>query len=108
MRTMTHQQDKEYTLALGRINNEHLYARTRGPTLYVLTDVPPGILGYAMLDPRPVRWSTQRTIDDYLNPGDRQLQHDDRRGSLPERKDLRTAAYQSEQMKTEADHASQE
>jgi hypothetical protein len=68
MRTMTHQYDKEYTLALGRINNEHLYARRRGTALYVLTDQPPGILGYTIPETdRPRQRAVQRTIDDYLN-----------------------------------------
>ena len=68
MRTMTHQHDKEYTLALGRINNEHLYARRRGPALYVLTDVPPGTLGYTIpATDQPRRRLVQRTIDEYLN-----------------------------------------
>lgn len=67
MRKMTHQQDKEYTLALGRINNEHLYARRRGPALYVLTDVPPSTLGYTLPEPeRAPHRLVQRTIDDYL------------------------------------------
>jgi hypothetical protein len=72
---MTHQQDKEYTLALGRINNEHLYARRRGPALYVLTDVPPGTLGYTIPEPvHPPCRAVQRTIDEYLN---------DANGTLP-------------------------
>jgi hypothetical protein len=63
---MTQQYNHQYILALGRINNEHLYARKHGPTVYVLTNQPPGILGYTIPEPERRR-GVQRTIDEYLN-----------------------------------------
>ena len=73
---MTHQYDNKHYLALGRISNEHLYGRRRGPALYLVTDQPPGILGYTIPDQERPRHSVQRTIDDYLQ--DPAPRHDDR------------------------------
>ena len=102
---MTQRTIDEYILPLGRIRHEQLSARPRPGTLYVLTDLPPGILGYTIPDREPY---VQRTIDDYRNPRERRLWYDEYRELLPGRKDLRAGAYQSEQIKTEADSAALE
>ena len=76
---MTQQYDHQYILALGRINNEHLYARKHGPAVYVLTDQPPGSLGYTIPDQERPQQPIQRTIEDYLqNAPPRQDDHNRR------------------------------
>jgi hypothetical protein len=76
---MTHEYDHKYFLPLGRISNEHLYGRRRGPALYLVTDQPAGVLGYTIPDQERPGYSVQRTIDDYLqDPTERHDDHNQR------------------------------